>query len=566
MREQKYANVLDDVGENEKETTLTQTRSIRYKELQDELDKDYEKTAPISIDELEKTKLSLINKEKTDEKDEDIFLTNSFSPVRNQFQIKNVFKICFILILLVGLGLSLFFFAIRPLYRLYINSKPINVFYNSIDYISDTIVSNIHDEKYQNGIIYTDIDFELNSNIDDIKDISNNTYGISIGGDYKKKKMEMSLYVKEHGKKYGVNYYEKDQNTFYSVTDSDVVLKDIEFENADSDDFYSTVEDILELFSQYTGEDAKYFIEKNRDIIKDLIPKNKVSSSNDTIEVNGKSIRVKKNTLTLEKKDLEEIERKYAESFFNDSRLVDFTINILDITKEDLKQILEDYTEYDDNEKLIINIYTIKGVQVVGFDIEENGFTDFYYYKDDKNFEGHFNFTDEEDKCDSKSDCALQTQSVFDMTGKFNSNTNILDVEIKYNKEDFVRMEVKSFTSEKIEFTYTLYDEEEKITGDLFLLVDEDDMHLDLSMKNNGEYINLNLNMAISYDKTIANIDTSNAIPYTDKSFEEEMNKLVDKMEDDGVTEGFIIWMELISGLEDDFVEGYNNVQDSIAL
>ena len=569
MREKKYANILND--EVEKEEKLSTTRSLKYKDLHEkakmtEKEEDFEKTAPISIDELEATVKSKPVKEETP-KEDDIYLTSSLKPVKKALKPKRIVKIIFIFILLALIGLLSFFFLIKPLYKWFVNSQPINVYYNTIDNISDYLVSNINEDFVDTGIFYGDVNFEINTNDSELKEISNKTFGYAIGVDTKNKKAEEFFYVKNNGKKYGKYYYEIDGKSYNTFTDINSVIdiSEVFDPSEDSNEMYSSFADLLKDISKYNSEDTIYFIEKNRDIFKSFITKDMIKSKRDTIEVNGKNIRVTKNTLTLDKKKLEEFDKYYYEKFFKDEKTVRIACDLFGLTEEELKDSYE-FTEYEDDDELIINIYTTKGTKFVGIDIEENGFTDFYLYINDKDFEAHINLTDDEDKCKEKEDCAIQTQAIYDIKGIFDSKSNITTVEVKENSKEFIKLEVKTFNKNKKEFNYAIVGEDGTTNGDVLLLVNDNSFNLDMSIKSGEEYFNININCNYSFDKKIADFNTNNVIKYTENGWDETTEEFHDILKNNGIEDSYILWAELYSAIYESFMEEYEQVQETVSL
>ncbi len=565
-REQKYANVLDDSSKKEEE--LSKTRSLKNKDLYDK--DDFEHTAPISIDELKQlheTKQQELPPVVEEEPKEDIYITSSFKPLKKRLKLKKTIKYVIVILILLLIGLGLFFFLLRPAYQYYLNSKPINVFYNSIDSISDYIIDELDEDLADKHSLYTNFEFKVNTNDKDISPIGGKTYGFTLGADTKNNSLEEFVYFKDNDKKYGRYYFEKD-GKYYNMLSSDDVLYDVT-DYVDKDDalpIYGVFKDYLKDISTINSSDTKKYIEAHRDFLKDFITKDMVSSKKDTIEVDGKNINVIRNTLKMDKKKLEEFDKEYYKKFLEDDELVRIACNLFGLTKEEYKDSYE-LEEYDDEDEFVINIYTIKGTQVVGFDIEQNGFTDIYVYTDDKDFEAHFNLTDDEDKCDGKKDCVKDNQLVYDIKGEYDKTTKSTEVIIKLNKEDWLELNVKSFKKEKIEFDFVNYTSDEGTEKGSFLLTKEDDSYnLDLSAKMNDEYLNMTLSLTYSYDKKVADIDISNATEYSKTEWEESTRKFNEILRDKNISEGYVTWFNLYVTLVTDLTSEYDKLAENISL
>ena len=103
-----------------------------------------EETAEIKTDEVKESteNLPVVEESKGKKKDkvsDELYLTSSFKPLRKRMGLGKVFKFLISLLLIVGIGFSLVFFLIIPIYNKFISSKPKAIFDNSINYVGEQI-------------------------------------------------------------------------------------------------------------------------------------------------------------------------------------------------------------------------------------------------------------------------------------------------------------------------------------------------------------------------------------------------------------------------------------------
>lgn len=583
-RAEKYANIQDKYKEKEVEEKLSTTREIKFKDVQ-EKEPNYEDTAPISLEEYEEITKSMkvvsnetkeeekenVSLEKHDDeernskpdeekKDEDIYLTSSFKPFRKKFRLKKVFRVLFTLFFLVGIGFAIYFFLVKPGLEFLKNVQPIQIYYNSIDSVADYILNSMEEDAGTNK--YSgDFDIEFKSNIEGYKEISNYTYGFSYGLDLKNKSAEDIFYVKYNNQKFGNYVYFKDDKTYIKYSNSEDIYDISTVAKTEDDVVYQLFNSIMDELEGQSVNDYRVVVDEFRNILKESITKDMVKASPDTIEVNGKSIKVIKNTISLDRKGLEDFDKKICDKVLENDNFLKSFMKVTGFTKEEVIEYFLD-NDYKDDESLIVNIYTIKGTKFAGFDIESNGFRDYYVYLDNKDFEAHFNFTDEDAKCDKKEDCALDNQEIYDVVGK--EKDNVLNVDIDYNKKEFAHLKIRTMNENKIDLHYELIEDKEIYSGDILFIKGDNSYHLDISFQNGSEYLNMNVNYSYSYKKDVAVFNEDKIVPYSKSAMDTASKAMAEDLDKNGILEGYLIWSELANGiigeLSDMIPEVSNNV------
>lgn len=593
MREKKYAGVLDNNVNESKNTQediteeLSMTRELKFKDLQEKIDTelvDYKKdnTDVFNNDSdlSKKTELSVTddtkendsdedkNKEndsvivnKTDDveqvKDEDIYLTTSFKPFRKRFRLKKVFKVLFTMILLIACGLAFTYFVVLPFYNMYQNSRPKAIFEGSIDYIANSFIDVINKglDDTNSGLLYEDINFKIDTNISELSFLSSSTLGYRYAVNSKDRIYEEFIYVKDDNDKYGVSYIEQQGKSYVKVSSSDNYLFYGDVDEEEDNLFYQVINEYLESMASIKKEDMVYFIEKERDVLKELFLDKYFSFEKDEIEINGEDFVVIKNSFSLDGKSVGELLKRYNELLLKDDKYLEILAEINEMSVSEVKEIyFAEIEEIEEEYSLVFNIYTVNGINVVGFDIEGNGFRDIYAYFKDGNFDVHLNLTTNED-CLEGNDCVLSDMFVIDLYGE-NKDT-YTDVTIKYNDQELAKLEIKSFDLEKIDFDYTINYEEESIRGDFLMMLDfENNLYcLDLSSKFDDNYIDLNLNMDFGEDNDFGYVNDDKVINYTEKKLENEVDDLCLKLKELGLLDVYDFWFEFLNELTLEDVE-----------
>ena len=258
MREKKYADVLKKYEEDIDEK-MSMTREIKFKDLQESMDKEakneeVQKTTEESIsktsikkldkdeevakvlkveEEIDKIrdeenkkrkelKIKEVNEEvlksSNEEIDDDIYLTTSFKPLKTRISfIKIVKKIGIFMLFILVLG-CVGYFAGVPMYKKYINSRPKIIFDKTIEYVSDKMINVINDFNIGNNSILTDIKFNVDNGLGELNE-GNFGYRLGIASN----RYENSLYMEIENSNYGINDYFNSGKSYTNFSTSDKI-------------------------------------------------------------------------------------------------------------------------------------------------------------------------------------------------------------------------------------------------------------------------------------------------------------------------------------------------------
>lgn len=566
MREKKYADVLKKYEEDIDEK-MSMTREIKFKDLQESMDKEakneeVQKTTEESIsktsikkldkdeevakvlkveEEIDKIrdeenkkrkelKIKEVNEEvpksSNEEMDDDIYLTTSFKPLKTRISfIKIVKKIGIFMLFILVLG-CVGYFAGVPMYKKYINSRPKIIFDKTIEYVSDKMINVINDFNIGNNSILTDIKFNVDNGSGELNE-GNFGYRLGIASN----RYENSLYMEIENSNYGINDYFNSGKSYTNFSTSD---KYFLMEQNKIDKVYNKYSGYLNNIFEISSDDLRYVVLKERDIIKGLLLNEYIVSSKTEIDINNKSIEVVKNSYVIDKSNIKKIQKKYYEELIKDDKLIKIMSELSNLSVKEYKNELSNLvdSDIDDDYKLAFNIYTMDATKVVGLDIEENGFCLFYLYF----YENYFDFY-----------ANLNDRDVVEFKGKKEDD---IKATIKYNADKIIDLNIKNFDKERVEFSYFFETKKRDYSGEFVLREKEESVYdVEFSLRYDDYLYSFNSLFDLHYND-FKNVNEENIVKYSVKNYSNESLLFYEEIEEIGIKEGLLKWQEIF----DDFI------------
>ena len=549
-RAEKYANVIDEYEEKlkEAEEKLSVTRELKFSELQKEIDNtvtiaDYEEmdnlknsgsrksvtdTSEIEVedvldleteeidDTLEIHKNSFVKEKKEDTKEvkiidepteeliamdgeesdkdeDDLYLTKSINPIRKKkLRVRKIIKFLITLFILVVLGIVGYFKLIKPFYLSIVNSDPRKVFENGLDYISDEAKKTINQYVDDRGIVLLNINTKIDSNIDGFSHDDNTYYNVLYGYDPLNKRLLSSISVSD-GNEFKNSFLLENDIVYQKVSNYDSYIKLDKYTNVLAENsFYINNKDAFEKVQKYISPtEYMYYINNTISIYKSFFEDEMFSKENYKIERKGKNISVIKNTLTLNSDQIVKINDEIMEKKEND------------VKYKKVADVYGNFLTFDSgNKKVIINIYTKFNNKIVGYDIEEDGFTTSFFYKlkdDGTSYDAYFKFNGD----------------------KYDVSRRDTNISIKVNSSEVVAdLNIKEDSYEKLVFDFELTKNDNKYEGSLDLSINKSAKEYEFiyKVKNGDKYFNAVGNISYKINKNEISVDLNGAIdpPITD--------------------------------------------------
>ena len=513
-RAEKYADVIKsyekelaklDELQKEENDKLSITREIKYEELQNELDKKTKKKQEENIKTVEikeETKDIKIIDEKTDklialtdeemnqeisQDEDDLFLTKSMNPLnRKKLRLRGFVKVLIALLILVLVGLIVFFKVIKPLYFNISNSDPRKVFENGFDLFVNK-ANEAYNKYVTQDLVNINITTKIDSNMYHFGNDVDAKYTLNYGYDAKKKRVFSNVAINK-GETYN-NLFVVDNKMVYeklSSYENNIKLEDVDKILGENQFYLENKNFFNNIFKYVSPSEIKNYYESYTDILKDNFRDEMFTKKNDKLERVEYKLNVVKNTKIFKKEDLKRIDDAIQNKTKTDSsfkRAYDLVGGIIDTSKE----------------KVIVNIYTKLNNDVVGFDVEEDGFTTTFIYiltSDVTNYDAHFNI--------NKKVLSVSRRNN-KITGTYGANA----IEFTIN--------IKEWSENKVAFSYDINKDLKKYTGDVDVVIDEaaKKYSFDIKAKENTSYINAVGVLDFNINKELFNIDLSKMIDPT---------------------------------------------------
>ena len=566
-RAEKYANVIDEYEEKLKkeEEKLSITRELKFSELQKEIDNtvtiaDYEeienmnnfgsrksvtdtseiqvedvsdfedtseldvsdedtleiiKTTPLKKQEIVKEEtdevkiidepteeLIAMDGEESDKDEDDLYLTKSINPIRKKkVRLKKIFKVIIIILIILILSLVGYFKLIKPFFSSIVNSDPRKVFENGLDYVSDEIKKNLNQYADDRGVITLSINAKIDSNINNFSHDDSTSYNVLYGYDPMNKRLLSDISV-SRGEEYRNSYLLENNIVYQSLSGYDKPIKLDTYTNVLSENnFYKNNKDSFDKLQKYISPtEYMYYINNTIAIYKNFFEDSMFAKENYKIERKGKKVSVVKNTLTLDNAQLTKINNEINKKIDNDAKY------------KKVADVYGDFLKFDDsNKKVVINIYTKFNNKIVGYDIEEDGFTTSFYYKlkdDGTSYDAYFKFNG--DKYDiSRRDSKVEAS--------INGSETVIKADIKEDKES------------KLILDFELTKNNKNYNGTLELDIDKSAKKytFDYKVKNGDKYFNAVGSLSYKSNKKNLSIDLTGFVdpPISDYTrIKEEFN------------------------------------------
>ncbi len=592
MREKKYAHILEEYEEqlknlqeetkdvedslDDEDVEISMTREIKYKDLQDVIDKGeepstLETTSKIAElkediaeveDILENTDhleaLEKMSKEETEETKEeekkedsntdvkieqvsgksdmdDIYLTTSFQPFKKRFKITRLIKRVIVFILVLGLIGGIGYFGVYPLLEKYVFNTPKRIFENSIDYVVDLVNNTVLTDDESNEEIKSflyNYKMDIKTNLEGGEFLNDYDYELKLGSDFKQNSFMLDLLMVKDNNKVGLQTYMKDKKTYVKYsTDEKYML----YEENGEDVGTWELEEAINGLNQVSLDDLKYYVTGELEIFKSLLDEKYLSKAKDEITIDGKSVQVTRNTLKIDQETAIEIEKKFYEKLKEDKKLLEIYATMMDSTVSEAEDFIDsiDYEEtYDEKYDAAINIYTVKGNEFVGVDYEENGFRLAYYYRNDYEFDLYLNLTEDED-CKEGADCVADNKVVFQISGE--TKDDVTEVVVKYNNKKIATLNVREFTDKKIDLDYEFTFQGLSFDGFIKVEVNGENSNIDMKVNFSDFYIEVICDAKLEYNKGLPKIGDNDYVPYSEAEDAKRSEVFEKKLEEMGI-------------------------------
>lgn len=433
-----------------------------------------------------------------------------------------------VIIVLAALG----YFVIYPYVMKTYFSDPKNVYETSIKTAFKGLGTTANDLVH-NKAIY-DVEVTFDSNIDSLKDFTGYTYGINLGVDPDKKRVQEGFRVKKISDEVAssYNYYVKDNKVYenYSTSANRGYIYRGEVTPEEANDLFALFsnEDLYNTSSKLNSEDVNYLVDKISQLLVDSIDEEKLSKEDSSITIDGKTIKVTDNKYEIDYESLRKTVDFVIDGLIKDDKTVEILNKSFEELEVDAKEVLEAFRLEEDKEAkgtITTSIYTYGNKnEIVGFGLKNSDDEiDVHYYFNENYKELIANI-----KTKNPDTGKIEENSFEAVAQKEGDKTK---VSCKYNDKEVATFEIRQWDEKGIDFNYSIAVDSDKINGTFKFTKDINDerakISLEASVKMGSEYINVIVDISEDWTAEVANINTDTAIQIDDAELEKVQQDFV---------------------------------------
>lgn len=425
-----------------------------------------------------------------------------------------------VVIILAAIG----YFVVYPFIMKTYFSDPKNVYETSIKNAFKGISTTANDLVH-NKAIY-DIELTFDSNIESLKDYTGYTYGLNVGIDPVKKKIQEGFRIKKltDDVAHSYNYYVKDNKIYenYSTSANRGYIYRGEVDPEEANDLFSLFsnEDMYNSANKLNNEDVNYLVDKISQLLVDSIDEDKLSKDDSSITLDGKTIKVTDNKYVVDYETTQKTVDFVIDGLIKDDKVMEILNKTIDAEDINAKDLLEEFRLEDNDSKdtLTISIYTYGNKnEIVGFGLKgsDDKLDAHYYFNNDyKELKIH-------SKAENPDTGKIEEDSLEAIAKKEGSKTKVT---FKSNDKEFLTLDVKQWDEKGIDFDYNLIVEGDNISGTFKFTKDVNNerakISLEATVKMGTEYVSVALDFSEDWTAEVANINTDTAIQMDDAEIE----------------------------------------------
>lgn len=367
-RSKKEEVIVEEVKEEEKVEVVPEVKKRGRKKKEEVQVKEEVKEEPIveEVKEVKKEK-KVKEKKKVTVDEEDLYLTQSFKPLKTRKRLKKGVIKFFRNLIIFGILGVIAFFGYTKVKDIYNMLKPVNVYKEFVKGFEETAIEMLDELPINNSF---SVEVNVDTNIEDYKYFNDNkmTYVYNLRED------GYEDFLAVNGK--GVYTLKNNESTYIKYSNSDNVIE--------TKDKYSTLLTFITSVLR-TKENAKDIVEGNSKVLSNVLEEDDIKSKDESLTVNDDEVDVKCHTLEL----TDDFINKYLVELFKDDKLVDKMAEFAGLSVDEFKKDFED-TLLKYKNKININIY-VHRFELVGFDVEVDGFREGYLYVNGEEFDCKIN-------------------------------------------------------------------------------------------------------------------------------------------------------------------------------
>ena len=427
-----------------------------------------------------------------------------------------------VLVLLVGLG-ALGYFVIYPMV---VNklTKPKDVYYAVIDKAFKEVAPTVEVIAHNKAIF--DIEAQIDTNIEQLKDLNGYTYAFNGGFDPVNKKLQGGIKIIDTASQEHSAYIYVKENRQYLRLSS---YRELIYYNPNQD-LNQYWDQIYSMTENINSEEYNKIVNKYIELLKNGIVESKLSKEEASITINGNSYKVLNSKYAIDNETVTAMAKTIRDGFASDDEILDIIAKNTKIDKEKIKQSLE---AYDFSKPMLpegtvyyLNVYTysVKNT-LVGIELTQENNSIHYYTMDDY-FEIKADATNHNEQTGKD-----ETTNLFIEGKKVNGKTNVT---FTYNNKQYAKMIINAWDEKTKDFTYEINYGEQVVSGSIKLIVDNNEsrskVNLNVAVNVDNQYFKLALAITNDWTSEVANINAGTAKELSDAEIENKLKEFISEL------------------------------------
>ncbi len=427
-----------------------------------------------------------------------------------------------VVVVLAGLA-ALGWFVIYPMIVTKM-TKPKDVYYAVIDNTFKEVGPTV-DVIAHNKAIF-DIEAQIDTNIEALKDLNGFTYAFNGGFDPTNKKLQGGVKIIDTASQEHSAYIYVKENRQYLRLSS---YRELIYYNPQQS-LQPYWDQVFEATQNINSEEYNKVINKFSELLKGSILESKLTKEEASVTINGKSYKVLNSKYKIDNETVTSMAKTIRDGFASDDEVLEIIAKNTKVDKETIKKKLEsiDFSQkiLEDDEVYYLNVYTysVKNT-LVGIELVE-GENSIHYYTMDDYFEVKLNSTNKNEETGKEDKVNL------DIVGKkVNGKTNVT---VTYNNKQYAKFVVTTWDEKTKDFTYEINYGEQVVTGNVKLVVDTNDtrskLDLNLTINVDNQYFKLSLSITNDWTSEVANVNAGTAKELNNLEVETKIKEFITEL------------------------------------
>jgi len=319
--------------------------------------------------------------------------------------------------------------------------------------------------------------FKINSTIDELSELNDETYNYLIGYDIKNKKAEFGIGFDKNHTKVFTEAEIKNNNVYIYLNDifeKTILIDDSTIQSETGQSINNIFKEIEELLAENKTDDCLYIVEQLDIITKQALKNVKYQKTNEKVKINDKEINTIKMTLDFDVENIKSITNTYVDEMIKNKDLLEKIENLIDYKTnelvESLNELKDNVNSIDKlNEKVKLSIYVhslLNNIVKLSFEVDD---LEVLYYIDFKNYKAFYS-----------------DEVLIEVNGK--------ELSIKDSDKKVISGTANSFEFDNIDINFESENKDYPFYGSFKYINKKDKLEAKISFENSDDKFNIDFN------------------------------------------------------------------------